>query len=269
MQSPTPTQEPQYFDPAGTPPSARPFFRTWKGAALIAAGVFVVVLVVVFVINTLSFGSVTDGDTELTDAIANCASSENPEDCEADARTDAARSSANTAACKGLEGAELTNCVELAAFASLKEKDCGELTDGDAKASCADQVRLRVAIAADDYSACAAVDAADVRDACQTRLLPSVIASGDCAAQGVDATVCDGATRMAAVVDGGDYAACNNLPSPYNTDCQDAFSSTDRDGDGLTRKRESQLGTSDDAADTDGDGYTDREELDSGYDPLH
>jgi len=42
----------------------------------------------------------------------------------------------------------------------------------------------------------------------------------------------------------------------------------DADGDGLTTFDETQYGTDSSLADTDGDGYSDKEEIDSGYNPL-
>ncbi|MDP6934913.1 MAG: hypothetical protein QGG40_18475 [Myxococcota bacterium] len=46
-------------------------------------------------------------------------------------------------------------------------------------------------------------------------------------------------------------------------------SGTDTDGDGLTDKEESSLGTDPDLPDTDGDGYDDGQEVEEGTNPLY
>lgn len=260
--------QPQYFTPNEAPPAPVPFWRSKNGLAVLGFGALVVVLVIIFIVNTVASRRTATNDAELSHALTDCATAKDPAACEVKARTDAARQGNGSGACKGLEGDALTGCVTLAAFASLNEDDCDDAADAEGKTSCADSVRLRNAVAQNDYGMCADIQSETTRATCQTRLLSIVVAAGKCEENGVDAAVCDARMQMTTIVDAGDYKACAGLPSPYNVDCQDVFSSVDRDGDGLTRKEEFEVGTSDDAADTDGDGYADKDEIESGHDPL-
>lgn len=260
-------QQPQYFTPNEAPATVPPFWRTPKGALVIGVAALSVVLITVFLVNLFGSRTLTKDMSALDKAIENCATAENPEACKADARTDAARNGEGSRACAGLERDALRNCVALAAYASLDEDECAALS-GDEKQSCVDQVRLRRALANDDYAACAAISDDDVRTACEQKLLFLVVADGACAQYGVDVTVCDAETRQRAIIDAGDYDACATLSSAAADECREIFASTDRDADGLNRREESMLGTSDDHADTDGDGYTDKQEVESGHDPL-
>lgn len=219
---------------------------------------------------TLTYGNrdaLKQANTIIDAAVQACADEENPAACQAAARADAARTTGEASVCRGLEDAELANCVSLIANDSGNPSLCSMLS-GDAETVCIDGATLVGAKKANDYSLCAEITDMVLKTGCQNQLIGEVIANGECGTYGIDASTCDFPGLLDDIVAGGDVSGCFTFSGEQRETCEDVFSSVDQDGDGLSLLEESELGTSDVSADTDGDGYTDREEVASGYDPL-
>lgn len=200
-------------------------------------------------------------------SVAACADDDDPAACEARARSDAARTTGETSVCRGLEDAEMANCVSLIANDNADPSLCA-LLSGDAETACIDGATLIAAKKAKDYGMCAGITDAVLKAGCQNQLVDEVIARGACEQFGIDADTCGYPALLEETVASGDSDGCLQFSGDQKSGCYDVFSSLDQDSDGLTLLTESTLGTSDTAADTDGDGYTDAEEVASGYDPL-
>ncbi len=200
-------------------------------------------------------------------ASQNCESDEDPAACEARARSEAARTTGQVTVCDGLEDAEFQNCVVLIALDKADPEVCNQLS-GSAESTCTDDANLVAAQRAQDYGKCSSILDSAKKTICQAQMLSIVIAAGECQKYGIDDATCDYPAELEAVIATGNPTGCTKFSSEKKTECEDMFSSLDRDGDGMSRLAEYKIGTSDDAADTDGDGYTDSEEVESGHDPL-
>ena len=210
---------------------------------------------------------VNQANTIIQNATQSCATETDPAACEARARTNAAQTTGQASVCKGLKDAELTNCVSLIAAKDADPSECSLLTGSD-ETTCQDAATLLAARKANDYGKCSTIVDVSTKSACQAQLISVVIAAGECEKYGIDAATCDYPAQLQAVIAAGDPNGCKQFSPDDEAGCEDMFSSLDQDGDGLSLLAEYKLGTSDTAADTDGDGYTDKQEVESGHDPL-
>lgn len=256
-------------------PVALPWWknRKYQMQLLAAVGVLVGVGLVgyygwqAYSLTHVDVAKVNQANTIIENAVLSCATEADPAACEARARTNAATTTGETSVCKGLEDAELTNCVSLIASKAADPAKCSMLSGSD-QTACQDAATLLAARKANDYGMCGTIVGAETKAACQAQLIGVVIANGECDKYGVDSATCEYPARLAAVIAAGDPNGCKQFSTDDQAACDDMFTSLDQDGDGLTLLAEYKLGTSDTAADTDGDGYTDRQEVDSGHDPL-
>ena len=236
-------------------------------AVIVGVGVVGYYAYQTYTLTYVNGDALNQANTIIDAAAQACADEEDPAACEAAARADAARATGEASVCRGLEDAELANCVSLIANDSGNPSLCGMLSV-DAETACVNGATLVAAKRAKDYGECGGITDMVLKHGCQNQLLGEVIANGECEKYGIDASTCDFPGLLNDVVANGDVSGCLQFSGEQRETCNDVFSSVDQDGDGLSLLTESQLGTSDTSADTDGDGYTDSQEVASGYDPL-
>lgn len=259
----------------GTTPVALPWWknRKYQMQLLAVFGVLVGLGLIgyygyqAYTLTHVDVAKVNQANTIIENAVLSCATEADPAACEARARTNAATTTGQTSVCKGLEGAELSNCVTLIATKDADPSECSMLSGSD-ETACQDAATLLSARKANDYSQCGSIVDAATKSACQAQLVNVVIANGECEKYGIDSASCEYPAMLVAVIAAGDPNGCKQFSGDDQAGCDDMFTSLDQDGDGLTLLTEYKLGTSDVAADTDGDGYTDKQEVDSGHDPL-
>lgn len=203
----------------------------------------------------------------ITQASTECTSAKNPQACEDIARAKAAKVTGQATVCDGLKDDALTNCVVDVAR-STGNADACLLLSGDGATTCKDLATYTTAKNSKNYGTCSNIIDKKLIAGCQGALLPIVIASNECIKYSIDQATCDYPAKLVEVIAEGKLSGCAQLGDAYKGACEQAFSSTDQDGDGLSLAEESALGTSDTNADTDGDGYTDSQEVDSNHDPL-
>lgn len=263
-----------YFSLDEQTPVALPWWKVRKNQMRMLAGVGIVVGVGVvgyygyqtYSLTHVDVAKVNQANTIITNAVASCATQEDPEACEDQARADAARTTGQTAVCDGLDDGSLMDCITLIAMDNADPSLCSALSGAD-ETTCIDAATLRRAKKNGDYGLCASIQNEEKKAACQAQLVKVVIENNECQKYGISDAVCDYPSALAAVVASGDPSGCNQFDDS-KSNCEDMFSSLDQDADGLSLLEEYKLGTSDTAADTDGDGYTDSQEVASGHDPL-
>lgn len=237
-------------------------------------GAVIVVLVVVFVINSLSQQQVepapmTDAEREMLRELDECLEDEDPAACQERVRSNNAREMGDAAMCADLEGDEYRNCVELIAFDTLNAEVCDALeSDVD---SCKDTVYIKTARENDDYAACDQISDAEKRVSCQSSLLDEVVEQGRCEEFGIDAATCDAQALFDQAIATRNVAECEAiLPADQEGACAEIIptlsdetdaGSQDADGDGLSANMEATYGTSDDNRDSDADGVEDGDEV--------
>lgn len=265
----------EYFSVNQEPEAPVSFWRRKKTRVAIAVvcGVFLLGLVGVYAYQSFRLAQsakerVSDVGKAVADATAGCTGAEDVAACEAKGRTDAAVTTGSAAACSTLVGSAFTNCVRLVSRNTVDPSVCAAIDDGDIRAVCEDAAWSEKARTASDYALCSHISNDETQSDCEAQLLPIVIADDECEKYGVAQNICDASIALDAVIAAGDPKACVQLPAADRDACEDTFASVDLDADGLSRLRESKLGTSDDNADTDGDGYTDGDEIATGHDPL-
>lgn len=272
-------QQPNYFRFSDAPLQTevpKPWFRrpeVLKRLTMIAVAILVLgfggVFVVNFVKNISGSGPKSEIEAakdEVVQRQEDC--NEDDEACKAHAQTAVARTAGVAEACEGLTEGELENCVTLVALQKKDTSSCASL-EKDAERSCKDSVLLARAEGGEGMSMCDDIENASKKNSCQALVTSTARTTGDCAKYGVEESVCDKQSTLLALLQSGNYAGCAELPQEEREECQDLFSSTDADTDGLTAKEEAEIGTSDQNTDTDGDGYSDGTEVAAGYNPLN
>ncbi len=265
--------EQQYFSPNEPVTPMLPWWRhrrTWLLAAVTGLGMVVVACVVVFVLNSIKENeSSTDAGVldRIAAATAACAMEDDVAACEEKMRSDMARSAATPSACADLPDTARTNCIMLIAQDNEDIRVCASLAS-DMQKKCEDEILLGLALRTSDYAACAALHAESARTVCTSRLLPFVLVNGTCKEHGISTEECARAAALQTVVSSGTYGDCSSLSADDAVRCEEIFAMLDQDGDGLSAKKEYELGTDPRKADTDGDGYSDPEEVKSGNNPT-
>ncbi|MFH1142652.1 MAG: thrombospondin type 3 repeat-containing protein [Candidatus Uhrbacteria bacterium] len=190
-----------------------------------------------------------------------------------------------------LDDDQVLDCVTLSALEQADLEVCEYLSAEEDQSYCQDRVIQEQASQARDYSMCADISSADVRENCQDNLKPLVLASGSCAEYGIDEQECDNQDAAEQAIATGDLKACDDLSGTWVDYCQDLVNheqrdepspvapdgamgdkepvvDQDSDGDGLLDSEEATYGTDPLNPDTDGDGYDDGTEVAGGYNPL-
>ena len=266
---------PQFFAYEEKPAPKTPWYRQPKNlrlAGIIGGGVLVLIFAGVLLWNIVA--SRTSGPRSALEAAQNEVAQrqadceEGDQACKTQAQTEVARASGEAKACEGLDEKNKTNCVSLIAREKKDAKVCDEL-GGEDKTSCKDGVLLLVAQDGGTMAACDAITSMSLKASCQAEVKYRARAEGKCAELGVNENECDIAAKLEAIYAATDMDACLELAADDRDECLEYFTTFDIDEDGLRADEESTAGTSDRNADTDGDGYTDKEEIDSGHDPLH
>lgn len=264
--------QPQYFAVGADAqaPAPRPWWKTWKLAAL-GGGVLVVALLTVLLVNIVRQGSVDDTRVNALSAmevaLQACDTDRDPETCKDRVRSAAAQGAAGTDACDGMTGDAQASCVSLAAKADGDVAACKDLADEDREA-CEDLAWLTTANADENVEMCDKIANSRLATKCRVQVTAHATAAGTCAEAHVDEALCTAAAALRAAIATGSPAECNTLAEDQQESCTAAIATTDDDDDGLTAQEEYELGTSDTNADTDGDGYNDGDEVAAGYDPL-
>lgn len=265
--------QPQYFDPTAPVAVPAPWWKTWR-LAFPVMGALVVVLVVVFVVNTVSFGNNNEKQeqeqalTRMEQALADCDGERDPETCKERVRGGASQSGAGEDACNGLDGDAYSSCVALSAKSSGSVAACASLR-GDEQTACENLAYFTLGQQEVDLDVCKKITDVGLRTSCSMRVTQDATAGDTCTAANVDEALCVAAKAMREAIATGDSARCLAFDTEdERVECNDGITSVDKDGDGLTVAEEFSAGTSDNSADTDGDGYTDKDEIDSGHDPL-
>lgn len=273
MENPSP--QPQYFSLTETPPELpKPWFRRPEMIKRIGMGGGVLLLLIfggIFTKNLLKNTPGPQNELEATRAEvvqrqAECEPSDTA--CMARAQAEVARASGIAAACAGLDTDMQENCVTLVAIEKKDRTLCDEL-EKTLQETCSDAVLLARAAEGEHRDLCKDVVDELKRSSCEALITAMARSLGDCEAYGVDQEVCDAQENIVLLLAEGNYPGCAELAEEERIQCMELFSSTDADKDGLTAQEESELGTSDASADTDGDGYSDRQEIESGYNPLN
>lgn len=263
-------QEPQYFAVGASEPAPRPFWRTWKAAALGGGALFVVLLAVV-VVNMVSLrrDRVTDDvRNQLAQALALCENEADPEDCKMQVRNTLAKDSGSAEVCEGMTGTSYASCVSLAAREQGDVDACADLSE-EAKLLCED-LALRAKAEEDfDIRVCADINDTGARTACEASITGMATASGRCTEAHVDTARCDRESALRTAMEQGTQAACAELPLPEDQyACRRGIASIDEDDDGLVLEDERRYGSSDNDADSDDDGYDDGTEVKGGFSPT-
>jgi len=264
-----------YFSLEEQPIAVAPWWKVRKfqvqlaviAAVIIGVGVVGYYAYQMYSLTYVDVTALNQAKSIISEAESSCATADNVEECEANARADAARVTGEVSVCDGLAGAKLLNCVSLIANDNADPSLCSMLS-GDDEARCQDGATLVAAKKAKNYGMCAAITDATMKIGCQGQLVDVVIANGECEKYGIDASTCDFPGALSAVVLSGNLDGCAIFTGDQKAECEDVFTSIDGDEDGLSLIEESELGTSDQKADTDGDGYTDFQEVETGHDPL-
>ncbi|PIQ67432.1 hypothetical protein COY25_01385 [Candidatus Uhrbacteria bacterium CG_4_10_14_0_2_um_filter_41_7] len=249
-----------------------------KQVLLITGASLTAIIFLVFAITTgLSFTKTKKltgqnenqkSNTEVSQTLTACEAGADVEFCKNRVTTENAITSGQVRACEGLPSDAYKSCVNLVAF-DQKNLDYCKLVDGEGNTECSDHVRLLLATANNDYSACAGIANEDERLSCQNQIAPFFISEGRCSEVGLNETLCEKETLTSIKANGSPYD-CGGLPDVDYQSCSDYFATLDSDSDGLNDWREaSEFGTDRFVADTDADGYNDGVEVAGGFDPLN
>lgn len=231
-------------------------------------------------------------EKQLADSLADCADEKRPEVCQANLVEEAALENQAVEICDKLEGSDFTTCVWKYARKQYEPDVCESIDDKDKQQECSDSVYRALASRDVDVSWCEKIESDVVRTRCVDSLSEEIATTQGCAGTGIDQSVCDRLTALAAAVTSDDPDQCAALEdSGDQGSCLDSVGVGDRDHDGLDAALETSLGSSDtdtdsdddgltDAdeyrrhktdpsdADSDNDGYDDKNEIENGYNPL-
>lgn len=251
------------YMPAPSPaPGRRRLAMILGSVAVVALIVIAALLVVRSRSQSPSIAQVSPSQIEATSAA--CDSAKNPDGCKAVKLTELAVQAGSSSPCDALQGEARDSCLWSAAKEKGDPNACQPMSDAQVRGACADNVRLLVAVAAQDTTLCDGIQDAGYRTSCVEQIVPTT--SENCAERGGDAATCDGMKKTEQAIAAGDPALCEQA-GPDKDRCLDIVWETDADHDGLTALSESHYGTSPTNPDTDGDGFKDGDEVKAGYNP--
>jgi len=248
-------------------PARRPISP--KLIAIIGGTVVLVALVifgVVWLVNSHKAAVRTANITalaeqELDRSITACDKKKNSKACQSNLVEDAALKSGVVELCDKLDGEANVSCVWIFAREQYKPEVCGMISVKDKQLECYDSVYRALANRDADISWCEKISSDSTRARCVNTMSETIARTIGCAGTGIDQSVCDRLTALAAAVASEDPDKCAALAD--NNDqvgCLDSVGSGDRDHDDLDAALETSLGSSDTSVDSDGDGLTDADE---------
>lgn len=231
-------------------------------------------------------------ETKLEQDLAVCADEKRPEVCQANLVEEAALKNQAVEICDKLDGTDFTTCVWKYAREQYEPDACESIDDKDKRQECSDSVYRALASRDVDISWCEKIKSDVVRTRCVDSLSEEIATTQGCAGTGIDQSVCDRLTALAAAAASEDPDQCTALENNEDqVSCLDSVGVGDRDHDGLDAALETSLGSSDtdtdsdddgltdvdeyrqhktdpSDADSDNDGYDDKNEIENGYNPL-
>lgn len=188
--------------------------------------------------------------------------------CVERARIAAASEAGLVQACDGLSAGSFTRCVKRISVDQANPDVCKVLAKGPERDNCIDFALLaKLQKDGATTDACAKIVTPAARNSCNNAVEERAVRELACEKYDIDESKCETEKKIRALLDAQDLKGCAQLAGASDV-CTDRFVAEDRDGDGLSRFEEVDLGTSDDNPDTDGDGYSDLLETNSGYNPV-
>ena len=164
---------------------------------------------------------------------------------------------------------ERDECFLTASIVSLDADGCAEVDDIALRTQCEDAILAQTIDDGYGIEACAGFSDEDDRSNCESSYILDAMLMDDCIDRGVDQGICDYGQIIVTAVANQNPDLCDDISDEeYYGTCLEMITVVDRDQDGLTEDQENRYGTDDRNPDTDGDGFTDKQEIDSGYDPL-
>lgn len=253
----------------------------WKPIVLAAAGLLVVVLVVIMVFRIVGRSQVDDQlfnnyvSSQVEFSLETCEGEEDVEGCEDQVINDMASTHDSDETCELHDTDEARdNCYGLLAQETQSTEHCGNIVQDQHRLQCADGINQTLASQTGEREYCERIMDEDRKQFCNDRMTQQEI-DNDCK-NGSQREECSGYHTTQLAVERGSVAGCEGLSeSDYQT-CLDAVGSSggqtdsvdvDSDNDGLTDAQEETYGTDPNNPDTDADGYTDGEEVLAGYNP--
>ncbi len=244
---------------------------TPKQLAIIAGGVVIAIVIVVFVVRMVRGDKNQSFEPSLKDQKASiektCEGSEDKSACIRTLSEQAAVQSGQVELCKELEPAEYDGCVWEAADAKNDAALCETIVDVGNKQLCADTIYLTQALESGNVALCDKIQNQDKQIGCKQVALGPITAE-NCVSRGQDSGYCE---MLQVALEGNqkqDPRVCDKLGSERASDCRERVEVDDPDFDDLSTIQETgTYGSDPDKSDTDGDGYSDGDEVAAGYNP--
>lgn len=240
-----------------------------KQLAIIAGGVIVAMVILVFVVRLIRSESSDQSivQTQRETIEQTCQKAQDKTACLAQLSTQAAKQTGQIELCTGLEPQAYDSCVWDAASAQEDASLCASLTDPDKRLSCADTLYLSAALSSNDVALCDKIEDVAKKNGCK-RVAPGPITAENCLARGEEQAYCQMLSVAQEANQKQDPRLCDALSEDFAVLCRDRVQEDDRDFDGLSSPEEIEIyKTNPDKSDTDGDGYKDGDEVASGYNP--
>jgi hypothetical protein len=254
----------------------------WKPIALIAGGVVMFMVVVVFVIRFIQDSRQEDvlrenGGSQMAAQMDDCQNSPNPDRCEEALLQDTAALTGSAQMCDLLDAqVDRDNCYWAVARSTSDAKNCALITVEAQASRCSDDLMEAQALASNDATPCKQIQDAARQVRCEDAIA-GPLTSENCEERRPEACADIVLSQQAraslnmgdceGIVDESIRLTCYDVVEDALVDAEHGLSE-DADGDGLTLAQETDFGTDPDNPDTDGDGYVDGVEVAAGYNPT-
>jgi hypothetical protein len=252
----------------------------WKMIVMITGGLVIAVLVIVLVVRSTdkkqnlsqeassSQTFSTARETESPPSTISCERAQDPSLCEQYAMKQRAVLSQDISVCEKLQGGQKEDCLWGVANAKQDEKICERLKEEVSQTACADAILFDQAIRSSKIALCDKITRSLTKEGCEQYIL-GPITPDTCAARGKDAAYCEMLSVSEQAIKAQDRSMCDVLKEDQEKLCQERVVFDDPDFDGLDSGSEKNVYKTDPRkTDTDGDGYSDKQEIDTGHDPL-
>lgn len=254
------------------PPRHLPTWVKWVGISIIS---LLLVVGLVFLVRGMLNRFAQDEkmeevEVQVSRAEAECLSAQDQEKCISRIAFRLASDHGDSDYCIDIADAvERDECYTVAAVVSLNADGCTDVESAELRANCEDAILAQTIDVNDGIEACEGFSQEVDRVSCKSVYEFTGMLAEDCLSRGISQQLCDdGAIMLQAIAnENPDY--CDQILNEEQVmTCIELVTVIDRDQDGLTEEEELLYGTDDRNPDTDGDGFGDRQEIESGYDPL-